>query len=1024
MMKNVFKKIWITGMLLQFLMISSFATTYYVDATNGNDSNNGTSTSTAWKTLGKVMSTSFSPNDFILFKRGEVFRGGGYSFEPPYGTSSGSVTYADYGTGNKPRMYGSVQKKNTSDWTNVGTNIWQASLPNTADAGSLIFNNEASWGEKVSSVSLLTSQGKFYCNTTGQYVRLYSVGNPASYYSNIEIALNASVIYFWQSSYVTLKNLDIRYGGAHGIGSGGGVHHIVIQSCDFSFIGGAYQVEGDTGRYGNGVEFWQAAHDCTVKQCTFSQIYDAAITSQGVEDAQAYSAYNLYFINNIIDKAEYSFEFWFHGSNGISTHDVYFANNTCLNAGMGWAHSQRSDPNGSHLTFWGFDANVTVSNIFIRNNIFKNVTGAGIFEANDVLADLSTSKMTINNNDWYVTNQLSVWGTYHDWSYYRTNTGQDANSVITDPLLNTDNTLSSTSPCINTGVTLSTVTSDFIDVARPQGSAYDMGAYEYTGTSIAVTGVTASPTTSSVNVGDNQQLTATIVPTNATNKTVTWSSSNTAIATVSSSGLITGISSGTAIITVTTQDGGFTATCTASVSAATNLALNKTTGKSSQSSSTYSSSKAVDGSTSTQWRSNSETNPWIYVDLAATYNITRVKLSWSTYYGTAYKIQTSADASTWTDIATLTGQNGGTDDNTGLSGSGRYVRIYVTARSNSSQGVRLIEFEVYGTASTVSVTGVTVNPTTSSVNVGATQQLTATVAPSNATNQTVTWSSSNTAIATVSTSGLVTGVASGTATITVTTSDGGFNATCAVAVNAATNLLLNPGFESGTTSWTANASTIASSTTQYHSGTKGLSVTARTQTYGGPAQDVTTSVAAIGAGTYHVEAWVKMASGTSTVYVTLKYTVGGVDYYASTAGTSVSTTWTHISEDLSVSYAGTLQSFVYYIETASCTTSFYTDDCVLNFTGLKSLFLSSPVNNVEIPKITLYPNPAANSITIELTDKQENEKLQIYNTSGILVKEVNVSALIQRIKVEDLPGGIYIVRSNNSRSLVAKFIKK
>ena len=1024
-MENAVKRFFLTGMLLQVLVIFSFATTYYVDATSGNDSNNGTSTSTAWKTLGKVMSTSFSPNDFILFKRGEVFRGGGYSFEPPYGTSSGSVTYADYGTGNKPRIYGSVQKKNTSDWTSVGTNIWQASLPNTADAGSLIFNNEASWGEKVSSVSLLTSQGKFYCNTSGQYVRLYSVGNPASYYSNIEIALNASVIYFWQSSYVTLKNLDIRYGGAHGIGSGGGVHHIVIQSCDFSFIGGAYQVEGDTGRYGNGVEFWQAAHDCTVKQCTFSQIYDAAITSQGVEDAQAYSAFNLYFINNIIDKAEYSFEFWFHGSNGISTHDVYFANNTCLNAGMGWAHSQRSDPNGSHLTFWGFDANVTVSNIFIRNNIFKNVAGAGIFEANDVLADLSTSKMTINNNDWYVTNQISVWGTYHDWSYYRTNTGQDANSIIIEPLLNTDNTLSSTSPCINTGTTLSTVTSDFIDVARPQGSAYDMGAYEYTGTTISVTGVTVSPTSASIVVGATQQLTATVAPSNATNKTVSWSSSNTAVATVSSNGLITGISSGTAIVTVTTQDGGFTATCAATVSAATNLALNKTTGKSSQSSSTYSSSKAVDGSTSTQWRSNSETNPWIYVDLAATYNITRVKLSWSTYYGTAYKVQTSADASTWTDIATLTGQNGGTDDNTSLTGSGRYIRIYVTARSNSSQGVRLIEFEVYGTAgSTVPVTGVSVSPTTSSINVGASQQLLSTVTPANATNPTVAWSSSNTAIATVSTSGLVTGVASGMATITVTTQDGGFTSTSSVTVTDASNLLLNPGYESGTTSWTANASTIASSTTQYHSGTKGLSVTARTQTYGGPVQDVTTGVAANGAGTYHAEAWVKMASGTSTVYVTLKYTVGGVDYYASTSGTTVGTSWTQISADLPVSYTGTLQSFIYYIETASGTTSFYTDDCVLNFTGLKSLFLGSTVSNVEIPKITLYPNPAVNYITINLTSIQNNEKLQIYNTLGLLVKEIDVSALIQQINIEDLTTGIYIVRLNNSQSLSAEFIKK
>jgi hypothetical protein len=79
------------------------------------------------------------------------------------------------------------------------------------------------------------------------------------------------------------------------------------------------------------------------------------------------------------------------------------------------------------------------------------------------------------------------------------------------------------------------------------------------------------------------------------------------------------------------------------------------------------------------------------------------------------------------------------------------------------------------------VTGVTVNPTNVSLtSVGATQQLTATVAPANATNQTVTWSSNNPSVATVSTSGLVTAVSCGTATITVTTQDDNKTATCTV----------------------------------------------------------------------------------------------------------------------------------------------------------------------------------------------------------------------------------------------------
>lgn len=85
-------------------------------------------------------------------------------------------------------------------------------------------------------------------------------------------------------------------------------------------------------------------------------------------------------------------------------------------------------------------------------------------------------------------------------------------------------------------------------------------------------------------------------------------------------------------------------------------------------------------------------------------------------------------------------------------------------------------------AGDVSVTGVTLNKTATTIAVGASETLTATIAPTNATNKKVTWTSSNAAVATVDASGKVTGVAKGTATITVTTEDGGHTATCAVEV--------------------------------------------------------------------------------------------------------------------------------------------------------------------------------------------------------------------------------------------------
>lgn len=83
----------------------------------------------------------------------------------------------------------------------------------------------------------------------------------------------------------------------------------------------------------------------------------------------------------------------------------------------------------------------------------------------------------------------------------------------------------------------------------------------------------------------------------------------------------------------------------------------------------------------------------------------------------------------------------------------------------------------------VAVTGVSVAADTTTLGVGGTTTVTATVAPSNATNQNVTWSSSNTSVATVAQNGVVTGVAAGTAKITATTSDGGYTASCTVKVN-------------------------------------------------------------------------------------------------------------------------------------------------------------------------------------------------------------------------------------------------
>ncbi len=329
--------------------------------------------------------------------------------------------------------------------------------------------------------------------------------------------------------------------------------------------------------------------------------------------------------------------------------------------------------------------------------------------------------------------------------------------------------------------------SSTINCPSPIKAVVTIGGFYNTGT--PVTGVAVNPASASIAVGGTQQLTATVAPSNATNTAVTWSSSNTAIATVSSSGLVTGVAAGTATITVTTQDGGKTATSAITVTSSNNLALNKTITVSSTESASYAGSYAVDGNSTTRWSSAFTDPQWIYVDLGANYAISRVKISWEAAYGKDFLVQVSTNASTWTTLKTVTGNTSLSNDYTGLSGTGRYLRIYGTARG-TVYGYSIYELEVYGTA-VVSVTGVSVSPTSASLSVGATQQLTATVTPSNATNTAVIWNSSNTSVATVNSSGLVTAVATGSATITVSTQDGNKTATSAITVTSGTNLALN-----------------------------------------------------------------------------------------------------------------------------------------------------------------------------------------------------------------------------------------
>ncbi|MER7645379.1 discoidin domain-containing protein [Streptomyces sp. NPDC126522] len=103
---------------------------------------------------------------------------------------------------------------------------------------------------------------------------------------------------------------------------------------------------------------------------------------------------------------------------------------------------------------------------------------------------------------------------------------------------------------------------------------------------------------------------------------------------------------------------------------------------------------AVDGNTATRWSSAATDTQWLQVDLGSTATITQVVLNWETAYGSDYKIQTSADGNTWTDVKSVTGGDGGTDT-LDVSGQGRYVRMSGVHRA-TQYGYSLWEFQVFG----------------------------------------------------------------------------------------------------------------------------------------------------------------------------------------------------------------------------------------------------------------------------------------------------------------------------------------
>lgn len=247
---------------------------------------------------------------------------------------------------------------------------------------------------------------------------------------------------------------------------------------------------------------------------------------------------------------------------------------------------------------------------------------------------------------------------------------------------------------------------------------------------IPVTGVSLDRSSVTVKVGSTFQFLGKISPSNASEKRIKWSSDNTAVATISSTGAVKGVAAGTAVITATSYDGNFSEKCKVTV-------VQPVTGVNLSSSS----AKIAVG--------KSKTLTWNVFPS----NATDKSVTWS---------------SSNTSVATVS---------KGIITAKKAGSAVITVKTVDGGFSAACNVTVH-----VPVTGVEVSVSSVKVPKGQTRVVTAAIKPSNATNKTVKWSSSDSSIAKISSSGKITGVAKGTVTITCKTSDGSYKATCKVTV--------------------------------------------------------------------------------------------------------------------------------------------------------------------------------------------------------------------------------------------------
>ena len=388
-------------------------TAYYVSSINGKSTNNGRSPEKPLSTLKDVNKLKLKAGDVVYFERGSIFRG-------QLLAKVEGVTYAAYGTGNKPAFYASpYDGAKTGKWLETDVeNVYVYSLDfDKKDIGAIVFDG----GKQVGIKCLVSTKadGSTYNKTTGEpfesyrdlqhnlhFYHDYKVdcgfdtlylycedGNPADVFDSIEFSVQQNII-FAEADNVTFDNLCLKYGGARGIGSGTR-NVLTVTNCEIGWIGGSIQPDLVDIRYGNGVEIYGGCDDYTVNNCYFYQIYDAAVTFQH-QKTDNLKMLNIDFCNNVIEYCNYSVEYFLASTNAEESYieNVKISGNLMWYAGYGLCEQRPDYFQESHIR-GAEHINPTHGSFEISNNLF-------VISKNRLLQSNTTVSKPIYNGNTYI----------------------------------------------------------------------------------------------------------------------------------------------------------------------------------------------------------------------------------------------------------------------------------------------------------------------------------------------------------------------------------------------------------------------------------------------------------------------------------------------------------------------------------------------------------------------------------------------------------------------------------------------